>query len=50
MRLDPEELETIAVTPLSDVWDAAWVPLDSLPEVNDHMRHRLDALRATLAR
>lgn len=39
---------TIATSAQSDVTEAAWFPLDECPEVNDHMRLHLDALRAWL--
>ena len=42
--------EPIPVTAASDVSEAAWFALDDLPEVNDHMRRHLDALRAALTR
>jgi 8-oxo-dGTP pyrophosphatase MutT (NUDIX family) len=42
--------EQVPVTAADDVSDAQWFPLDALPEVNDHMRQHLDALRSLLAR
>ena len=42
--------EPIPVTAASDVREAAWFALDDLPDVNDHMRRHLDALRAALTR
>ena len=42
--------EQVPVTPADDVTDARWFSLGSLPDVNDHMRQHLDALRSLLAR
>jgi 8-oxo-dGTP pyrophosphatase MutT (NUDIX family) len=42
--------EQVPVTAADDVTEAHWFPLDALPEVNDHMRQHLEALRSLLAR
>lgn len=42
--------EQVPVTAADDVTDARWFPLDALPEVNDHIRQHLAALRSLLAR
>jgi ADP-ribose pyrophosphatase YjhB (NUDIX family) len=41
--------EQVPVAAADDVTDARWFAFDELPEVNDHMRQHLDALRARLA-
>jgi len=42
--------DAVPVTAASDVSDAGWFPLDALPDMNDHMRQHLDAVRLMLSR
>lgn len=42
--------EPVAVTPASDVSEAAWFALDDCPPVNEHIAAHLRALRDRLAR
>jgi 8-oxo-dGTP pyrophosphatase MutT (NUDIX family) len=42
--------DAVPATPASDVSEARWFPLDALPDVNDHMRQHLDAVRLLLDR